>query len=143
MSRTGYIYEIKCMDTSIKDIYIGSTWSIPTRKSAHKSTSTNPNSHLYNNELYTFIRKNSGWENFDMVVIDCEECDGLMERKELEQYYIDIYGGIDFLLNEMDAIVNPEKNKEYKARWAKENSVRVKKTKNAPIVTGKQWHPFH
>jgi|TARA_R110000851_G_scaffold216587_1_gene369547 Holliday junction resolvase-like predicted endonuclease len=130
MSRTGYVYEIKCKDSSIKDRYIGSSWDTDFREKQHKSMCNNINAHNYNTTIYKYIRENGGWDNFELVVIYTEECENLKERRILEQNFIDEYGGIEFLLNEMDAVLSKVKEKERKDRWTKDNAERVKKTKS-------------
>ena len=43
MSRTGYIYEIKSIDKSITEIYIGSTWDMKDRLRLHYHKCYNKN----------------------------------------------------------------------------------------------------
>ena len=66
--------------------YIGSTNDFEKRKSSHMSIYKNEISRKYNIKLYTFIRENGGWDNFDMVKI-CE-CDK-DERVKIEQHHMD------------------------------------------------------
>ena len=110
--RTGFVYEIKSKDTSITGTYIGSTWDMKKRLKHHKHNCNNENSKEYNKQVYHYIRENGDWANFQMTVIDNGEC---VDRKELEcgeQFYIDLAGGIENLLNDRDAIVDKQKRKE-------------------------------
>lgn len=80
------IYKIYCKDENIKDCYIGSTNNFIGRKYKHKSNCNNINSKEYNNKLYTFIRANSGWENFDFMILE------QFENKMIKQDLVKIEG---------------------------------------------------
>tara|TARA_R110002153_G_scaffold49949_1_gene140785 strand:+ start:76 stop:570 length:495 start_codon:yes stop_codon:yes gene_type:complete len=110
--RVGYIYEIKSMDISITETYIGSTWDMKDRLIKHASNCYNENSKDYNYPIYKYIRENGGFHTFTMRVIDSGECEDETELHCAEQFYIDIAGGIENLLNEKDALVDKEKRKE-------------------------------
>lgn len=105
---TGYIYEIKSMDTSITETYIGSCWDMGKRIVDHVSRCYNKNSHKYNYPVYKYIRENGGFHTFTMKVIDSGECEDVTELHCAEQFYIDMAGGVDNLLNCIDALVLPE-----------------------------------
>jgi len=110
MVRSGYIYRLVCVNPTIKERYVGSCWDTNKRNKDHKSACHNPKSKDYNAPVYKFIRENGGFDNWYMVTLDCVECeDG--ELVEYEQHYIDIHGGIDFLLNAQDAVRNKEQHK--------------------------------
>jgi hypothetical protein len=112
---TGYIYEIKSMDTSITGTYIGSTWDMGKRIGTHASSCYNENCNEYNYPVYRYIRENGGFHTFTIRVIDSGECEDRTELECGEQFYIDMAGGIENLLNGKDAFVLPE---EYKKRSA-------------------------
>lgn len=84
------IYKICCKDTSITDIYVGSTTCMRRRKSSHKTACNNENNKHYHYNVYQFIRDNGGWDNWDMVLVekvnvnDGDEL-GKEERKWIEQ----------------------------------------------------------
>jgi hypothetical protein len=111
MPRTGYIYEIRSMDTSITEYYIGSTWDMKDRLYLHVSDCYNEKRVAYNYPLYKYIRENGGFHTFTMKVIDSGECEDETELVCGEQFYIDMAGGIENLLNVRDALVSPEENK--------------------------------
>jgi hypothetical protein len=78
------IYKIFCKDSNITDIYVGHTTNFTQRKYAHKIAS-NSQSKL---KIYDTIRKNGGWDNWDMVEIACYNCKDAREAriKEHEHY---------------------------------------------------------
>ena len=78
------VYKIVCRDVSIKDMYVGSTTDFTCRKSCHHYKSKTKDS-----KLYTFIRENGGWENFDMVLVEKVSCENSLELKKLERHYIE------------------------------------------------------
>ena len=50
------IYKIVCNDLNITDCYVGSSINFKRRKGEHKSSCNNPNSKIYNLNVYKFIR---------------------------------------------------------------------------------------
>ena len=84
------MYKMSCVyiirHKNSNDCYIGSTKQFDTRIRQHISNIDDEKRNCYNYKLYTFIRENGGWDNFDMVkVCDCEED----ERIKMEQHHID------------------------------------------------------
>ena len=63
--RVGFIYRLYCLDADVKECYIGSCWKIKVRMRVHKSDCNNINRVNYNFKVYTFIRANGGWSNWD------------------------------------------------------------------------------
>jgi len=109
---TGYIYEIKSMDTSITGTYIGSCWDMGKRLRTHANVCYNKKQKDYNYPVYKYIRENGGFHTFNMRVIDSGECEDETELHCAEQFYIDMAGGIDNLLNKKDALQDKQKRKE-------------------------------
>ena len=132
---TGYIYEIKSKDTSITEYYIGSCWNMATRLQDHASKCYNENSKEYNKPLYKYIRENGDFHTFTMKVIDSGECQDLTELHCGEQFYIDMAGGIENLLNDRDAFLLPEENKKRTAIADKNNKKKNVETKRFPCKT--------
>jgi hypothetical protein len=62
-------YKLVCKDITITDLYVGTTTDFKSRKNPHKSDCNNGKGENYNLKVYTFIRDNGGWENWDMVMI--------------------------------------------------------------------------
>lgn len=75
------IYKIFCKDENIKECYIGSTNNLHIRKIKHKYSCNNNNSNRYHLKLYKFIRANSGWDNFDFIIL--EQYENKMTKKDL------------------------------------------------------------
>ena len=107
----GFIYEIKSKDKSITKTYIGSTWDMSDRLNDHKLSCNNKNSKKYNYPLYRYIREHDGWDNFEMTIIDSGECEDVRELHCAEQFYIDMSGGIENLLNNQDALMDKQQRK--------------------------------
>jgi predicted GIY-YIG superfamily endonuclease len=83
------IYKICCKDPTITDIYIGHTTDLTKRKYQHKTSCCNEKNRKYNLFVYDFIRKNGGWNNWDIVMI--EECnlETLQQAKLKERYWLE------------------------------------------------------
>ena len=146
------IYKICCNDTSITDIYVGSTTNFANRKYGHKTscnTSTTPNHNL---NVYKFIRTNGGWNNWSMLQIENIKCKDKREALIREKYWIEIlkpklninnpYTSVeekvvqknDWYENNKDSILekaknNYEENKEqkikYQTQYAQENKEKI------------------
>ena len=91
--RIGFIYKIFCLDDAIKDCYIGSSCDIKRRMRTHKYDCSSINSLQHNYKLYTFIRDNGGWCNWNY-----------------EYYMVNVIDKTDLLIQEqdrMDIEINP------------------------------------
>ena len=76
------IYKIICKDKSINDVYVGYTTNFIKRKYQHKVSCNNLNNNL---NIYSTIRENGGWNNWEMVEIACYNCKNSEEAKIKEQ----------------------------------------------------------
>jgi hypothetical protein len=103
------------MDTSITGTYIGSTWDMKDRLRVHASRCYNKTGEKYNYPQYKYIRENGGFHTFTMKVIDSGECEDELELHCADQFYIDMTGGIENLLNSRDALEDKQKRKEKNA----------------------------
>ncbi len=99
-----YIYEIKCINPTVNETYIGQTNDFDSRKSAHIHDSIN--SQL---KLYQTIRKYGGWENWNMKMINKYYCKSEDEARQIEQKYIDFFNPS---LNSINSYVNENINKD-------------------------------
>lgn len=135
MSRTGYIYEIKSMDTSITGTYIGSTWDMNQRLITHASNCYNETGEKYNYPKYKYIRENGGFHTFTMRVIESGECEDVIELLCGEQFYIDMAGGIENLLNLHDALQDKENRKKKQYIDTKNRGKKNKETKRFSCKT--------
>ena len=81
------MYKIVCKDLNITDCYIGSTNNFKRRLRQHKHDCNNPNRKGYNKKLYTCIRLNGGWNNWNMIPINIynniEKYDALKHERKL------------------------------------------------------------
>jgi hypothetical protein len=76
------IYKICCKDHNITDIYVGHTTNFTQRRYAHKIACSNNDNKL---KIYTIIRCNGGWENWDMIEIAKYNCKDSTEARIKEQ----------------------------------------------------------
>jgi hypothetical protein len=120
------IYKLCCKDLSITDIYIGHTTDMRKRKNVHKSTCNNEKDKSYNSKVYTFIRDNGGWDNWDMIDVERFEAIDGNDAKKKERYYIEIFKAT------LNMVIPSRTNKEYyednkehldekRKEWHKEN----------------------
>jgi len=86
------IYKICCRDSSITDIYVGSTTNFIKRKNKHKTNSKykNLNDRITLQPKYNFIRDNGGWENWCMIQIEAFPCNNRRELELRERFWIEI-----------------------------------------------------
>ena len=120
----GFIYEIKSRDKSVTEIYIGSTSDMKKRLRDHKTNCNNKIYKDYNYPLYRYIRENGGFDNFEMIEIDSGECEDITELHCAEQFYIDMSGGIENLLNGKDALLDKKKYREKQYKLNKQSQQR-------------------
>ena len=87
-SRT-IIYKIVCKDLQVTQCYVGHTTDFTNRKRCHKINCYNENGEKYHYYLYTCIRENGGFENFDMIEIEKYPCLDVYEAHKRERYWIE------------------------------------------------------
>ena len=86
------VYKISCVDSNIKEFYIGSTDDLKIRINLHSSNCYNINSSKYNYKVYKFIREHGGLSNWEINPIEIYECEMTKEElKIVEQNYLDEY----------------------------------------------------
>ena len=128
------IYEIRCLDNTKNECYIGSTKNFQQRKHDHKTLShTNCENLKTKRRLYIYIKSHGGWENFEMIPVEEYECDSLLQAKIREQYWIETknsqlnvlraYRSITVRQEQLKANYekNKEKNKEKSKKYYKTN----------------------
>ena len=98
----------------------------------HVSYCYNENSKEYNKPIYKYIRENGGFHTFTMRVIDSGECEDVTELECGEQFYIDMAGGIDNLLNCRNAFVLPEEARKRLSISRKKRQKKNVETKRFP-----------
>ena len=114
----GLIYKLTCLDPNIKEIYVGSTTNFKQRKKAHKRDCNKIDGKPYNTKVYTFIRNNGGWINWNMVLIKYFSCN---TRLELFSEEDKIMRDLNATLNSENAIQHPEEYKQYQKQYYKDN----------------------
>ena len=129
-----HFYKIVCKDTSIKDCYVGHTTDFTKRKNHHKVNCNNQNSKNFSNYVYQFIHENGGWNNFDMFVINIQDCESSLEARKIEREHIE---ALQATLNRYVPYKTEEEKAEEKKEWDKQyyqNNKEERKEKN------KQWY---
>ena len=81
------IYKISCKDHDVTDVYVGHTTNFVQRKHAHKQGCINNKSANYKCKLYETIRNNSGWDNWNMEIVNFFNCKDHYEARKKEQEY--------------------------------------------------------
>ena len=123
-------YKISCLDKTVSNIYIGSTNNFHKRCIDHKSSCNNQKRKEYNLKLYTFIRKNGGFNNWKLTIISEQSNISKKASQILEQEFI-VKEEPLFLLNS------------YRAHQTSEEHAEQLKLNNAKINAKhsvKQWH---
>jgi len=129
------IYKLCCLNSEIKDIYIGHTTNFTKRKNQHKTSSNNPNYPGYNTYVYKFIREHGGWDNWKMVQIEECDCKNKREAESFEQEYIEKLGATLNCVNPYaQCVENPEA---YKQQWYEEHKNEILEKKKENYVANK------
>lgn len=88
-----FFYKLCCKDLNIKDIYVGHTTNFTIRKSKHKRACCNESDRCHNYLVYKFIREHGGWDNWEMILIENDKCDGVLDARKKERLYIEEFNG--------------------------------------------------
>ena len=102
------IYKICCKDQNISDLYVGHTTNFFTRKQSHRNCCNNQNNSSYNSKLYTYIRENGGWKNWDMIEIAKYNLNNVEEARIKEQEH---YEQLQANLNSYPPYIKPNEIK--------------------------------
>lgn len=102
------MYRIVCLNSEVKDEYVGSTTDYVGRKRCHKSDCMNDKKSIFNSPLYACIRNNGGWANWKMMLIENFPCQNNVEKIKREKYWQDYYKPS---LNINTAYISPEELK--------------------------------
>lgn len=124
MAQTGFIYKLCCRDPTIKEVYVGSTKNLRTRKNQHKNKCNTPTCKEYNYNVYRFIRANQGFENFDIIQLEEVNYNTRSELHARERYFFELLNASlnKYVPNRTDA--------EYSAKYRVENrnEINIKKS---------------
>ena len=115
------IYKLCCKDTSVKDIYVGATTDMKSRKRNHRCNCNNPNTEGYNQNKYKFIREQGGFINWDMIMIEKYPCKDKLESDKRERYWLEELGAT------LNKFVPSRTNKEYNKKYREDNKEYTKK----------------
>ena len=132
------IYKLCCKDTSVKDIYVGATTDMKSRRAVHKSDCNNPNNKGYNKKVYKFIREQGGFSNWDMIMVEKYACKDKLESGKRERYWMEELGATlnKQVPNRTQTEYhkdNKEYRNEYSRQYKKDNKGKIKERK-------KQYH---
>jgi hypothetical protein len=83
-------YRIYCKDENIIDNYVGSTSNLKNRLRHHLEVFNDNEQRGYYRKIYTIIRENGGFENWEMEELFIFDCD-VKEARKIEQKLIDEY----------------------------------------------------
>jgi len=112
------IYKLCCKDPAITDIYIGSTTNFRRRKCTHKHGCNNEKSKSYNLNVYSFIRENGNWDNWDMIQIETCNADNKRYLETRERYWIEeLKSSLNCKIPTQTATEYRENNKEKLAEY--------------------------
>jgi hypothetical protein len=100
------IYKIYCKDETIKECYVGHTTNFKQRKIEHKYACCNENSKSYNGKVYSFIRNNGGFDNWDFVELEKFPCNSKEEAHMRENFW---YFNLKATLNTISPSLDLEK----------------------------------
>jgi hypothetical protein len=116
------IYKIVCKDSSITELYIGSTTNHYQRTATHKTRCTNINDEHYNLKVYKFIRDHGGWDNWEVIELYKYACTSKKELTEEERRTYDSYNSKlnHQKPNRTKAEYDKEERKEYLNKKSKE-----------------------
>jgi hypothetical protein len=127
------IYKIICKDENIKEIYVGHTTDFLYRQWNHIVTCSNEKKEGHNNKLYTTIRANGGWKNWEMIEIESYPCANLEEARLREKYY---YIALNATMNSIQPHLTKEEKKE---RNAKTNKAYYERNKERILALNKEY----
>ena len=117
------IYQIRCKNPNVIDTYVGHTTNKKSRIAEHKYNCCNENSKSYNVYLYSFIRENGGWENWEIITLEQYPCNSKMEAHSRENYYIH---HLNSNLNQLSPVLDLENLKQYHEKKSKEKREQTK-----------------
>jgi len=86
------IYKLVCKDPKIKDCYVGNTCNWIKRKSLHKHAVNFESNKGHNEKKSVTIRKNGGWDNWEMVLIENFPCENDLQARSKEREWLEKLG---------------------------------------------------
>jgi len=137
------IYKLCCKDTSITDIYVGSTTAFRARKNQHKHRYCNENHKKHNYKVYQFIRDNGGWDNWEMIPIKSVNVNNkteliIEERKVFEELKPTLNHNIPTRTHKEYYESNKEKIAEYNSEYRTINKEKLAQSKREYYENNKE-----
>jgi len=130
------VYCLVCKDTSVQEVYVGSTDNLNKRIICHKTECNNKNSPKYNFKVYQFIREHGGFDNFKFIWLELFKTDDIIFLKQLEQIWMDTFPQ-ELLLNGRRSYRTEEENKEYSKKHYKKNKDIILEKLNQKVLCPK------
>jgi hypothetical protein len=125
--KRGIIYKLVCLDSEIKDTYVGSCVCFRTRKTNHKSKCNNENNTKYHLNVYQFIRANGGWANWDMIAIETVNFTERWELRARERCWLET------LKATLNKTIPNRTHQEYNHKYKQENRIEINQKKKQVI----------
>ncbi len=122
----GFIYKICCLDSNVKECYVGCSTDFKSRKRQHKLRCCDEKNSKHHYKVYQFIRANGGWDNWRMIILHDFPC---KSKRELEQEETRVMLELGSELNAIVSFVTEERKREQMDR---ENEARREKIANDP-----------
>jgi hypothetical protein len=101
------IYQIFCKDPRVEENYIGQTECLKNRKYSHGR-----DSQVSDFKIYKIIRKNGGWDNWEMKIISHHYCNNPDDSRQIEQKYIDFFKTTMNSVRAHSKVINEQLDKE-------------------------------
>ena len=118
------MYKIVCKNLNVKELYVGHTVNFRSRKNKHASDCNNENARHYHIKIYTFIRDNGGWDNWEMIEIEKYNCNDGNEARARERYW---YEQLEAKLNHC---YPGRSDEEYNLMYKEQNKEKIKERRN-------------
>jgi hypothetical protein len=137
----GCIYKLCCKDVNVKEIYIGSTVSFKARKSNHKHCCNIEGIKGYEYYVYSFIRDNGGFENWDMIEVEKYKATDKKDLEKRERHWVDTLGA--GLNNNMPMRTKQEWYQDNKEVLSEKYKERYQENKEHILECGKKYTASH
>ena len=126
------IYKIICKDLSITYNYTGHTTDFRKRKTDHKTNCNCEKSKKNDLKLYTTIRENGGWDNWEMIEIEKFPCKDGNEARARERYwYNELSSNMNSRLPYRSSEELKQYNQQYQLQYVEANKEKIKEYKKA------------
>ena len=82
-------YKVVSKDLNTKHCYVGYTTDFRRRATERSRKRLLPLLNSPNSMLYDFVKKNGGWANFEMVLLETRKCDGVLDAQRIRRTFIE------------------------------------------------------